>query len=225
MSDDDRCRAHAQGVAAGHTTIRRIGELEATHRVEPHHPHPVRDERVLPALRRERAPVGVGNDLGTGPLEDDGAEMMVGGRVGEHKPGHRLLGGLADRLDETRTVARAREGVDHDYPLARDDESRIRPTFNTTPSIPHDSVDAWCEHSCWIGFVYHRGTEDTEHHRRTTNNMFVVLRVVRALRAFVVNSRTDSARSDASLSKQRSLAFHHEDTKSTKDTKKDRINN
>src|SRR5262249_58058224 len=64
-------------------------------------------------------------------------------------------------------------------------------------------------------------TQELRRHRgqREQKPSLVFLRVLRALRAFVVNSRIAYAQRGGSPTQQRSLAIHHEDTKDTKGTK------
>ena len=90
MGDHDRPRAEPQGVAAGHRPVGHVGELEPLHGVEPHHPDPVRDQRVRPGLAGQRAPVRMSDHLGAGAPEHDRAEVVIGVVVGQHQPPDRL---------------------------------------------------------------------------------------------------------------------------------------
>ena len=80
----------------------------------------------------------------------------------------------------------------------------------TSRSRPPDQGLAFSSRPSPSSRLLRRAAEATE------NNMFVVF--LRALRAFVVNGRMAPARVERSLTQERSLAFHHEGTKSTKNS-------
>ena len=90
MGDHQRPPSEPQRVARGHRPVGHIGELEPAHGVEAHHPDPVGNQGVLSAFGGQRPAVGMGDDLGPGPAEHDGAEVMVGVVVGEDEPADRL---------------------------------------------------------------------------------------------------------------------------------------
>ena len=128
--------------AVGDGPVGRVGELEPAHRVETYDPHPIGDQSVLSPLRGEHPPVGMGDHLGPGLPEDDGAKVMIGVMVGEHQPLHGLVGDATDGLEELLALPRTGQGIDHDDALARHDEPGIGPALHPSAGVAHDGIDA-----------------------------------------------------------------------------------
>jgi hypothetical protein len=133
-------RSAAERIRSGHREVRRIGKLESTHRIKPDDPDPVRQQGILAAIRRQTAPIGVGNDFRAKPAKDDRAEMVIGMVVGQDEPLDGLIGNSANPSGQRFAIAGAGQGIDHDHTIAGHDEAGIGPSFRAAAGVAEYGV-------------------------------------------------------------------------------------
>ena len=142
MADDESAFSQLERIRSGDWTVGRIGELESSHGVKAHHPHPIGDQRVLAGFGCEHSPIGMRDDSGAEPAEDNAPEMMVRVMVGQDQPGDRCLRDSPDRVHQLLRLLRTRQSVDDDNTFTGDQETGVRSSLGTAAGIPDGGVHA-----------------------------------------------------------------------------------
>lgn len=142
MSDDQNTAPQPERVHPGDMTVRCVGELEAPHGIQAHHPHPVRHERVLAPFGGKHPAIRMSDDFGSMASEHTGAEMMVRMMVSEDEPLDGLVSDGADRRKELLRVSRACLCVDHDHTGGGHHEAGVRPSLRAATRVSQRGVDS-----------------------------------------------------------------------------------
>src|SRR5918992_677380 len=149
MTDDQRAIAEFESIRRRNGPVGGVGELKPPHGIQPNHPHPIGDQRVLARLRGEHAAIGVGDDHSSLLTEHAGAEMMVRMMMGEDKPFDRPAGDCANRPLELLGLARAGQGVDDNDSGWRNHKPGVGPSLRAASDVSRDDIDTGAHSADW----------------------------------------------------------------------------
>ena len=142
MADDESAFSQLERIHSGDWTVGRIGELESSHGVEAHHPHPICDQRVLARFGCENSPIGMRDDFGAEPAEDNAPKMMVRMVVGQDQPGDGCRRDSPDRVHQLLPLLRTRQCVDDHNAFTGDQEAGVGSSLRTPAGIADGCVHA-----------------------------------------------------------------------------------
>lgn len=154
MADDQGAPSGPESIYPGDRSVRSVGKGKAPHGIEADDSDPVGNQGVFATFGRQYPPVGVGDDLGAKPPENDGPKMMVGMMVRQDQPGNRLPGHPPDGIDQLLPLLGAGECIDDNNPVTGDHKACVRSPLRAPTGVTQSGVHARSELAnrwwqCW----------------------------------------------------------------------------